>query len=244
MSRQRAQELLCANFGPFGPLEFPYHRMGNIDSLDLFGTTELMLFAIYWHNRNRWSNVLDIGANIGLHSILMSKCGFQVKAYEPDPYHSRILKENLEANQVRSVLVYESAVHTYDGSSKFVRVLNNLTGNHLVGYKNSYGPREEIDVVTVDCRPLWKHADFAKLDCEGNEAELVKTLTVADVQHLDLVLEVRNLENAQMIYWHCRDLGVPMWSQKTEWQRVVDIEDVPRMNREGSLFIGHQGPWA
>jgi FkbM family methyltransferase len=244
MSRERAQALLCSNFGHFGPLQFPYVKMGRIDSLDLFGPTELMLLALYWHNRKRWRTVLDIGANLGLHSICMAKCGFDVQAYEPDPQHYKRLCDNLLANKaLEHVTPLQKAVHVESGHYSFVRVLDNLTGNHLMGFKDSYGPRETITVETADCRKLWPRADFAKLDCEGNEAVLIKTLTAADMQHLDLVLEVRNQDNANTIFWHFRDLGVPMWSQKIDWRRVEKVEDVPRLNREGSLFVGHRGPW-
>ena len=245
MSRERAQALLCESLGPFGQIKFPYVKMGKIDSLDLFGNTELMLFALYWHNRKRWRRALDIGANIGLHSILMAKCGFQVSAYEPDPEHYKRLCDNLLANKsLTKVLPLQQAVHTETGHYSFVRVLDNLTGNHLMGFKDSYGPRETITVPTMDCRGLWHDADFAKLDCEGNEAVLLKTITASDFAHLDLVLEIRNQDNANVIYWHCKEQGVPMWSQKIDWQRVQKIEDMPRLNREGSLFIGHKGPWS
>ena len=35
------------NFGPFGSLNFQYREMGAINSLDLFGLDELLLFAFY-----------------------------------------------------------------------------------------------------------------------------------------------------------------------------------------------------
>jgi hypothetical protein len=34
-----------------------------------------------------------------------------------------------------------------------------------------------------------------------------------------------------------------MWSQKNDWKRVVNFEEMPMANREGSLFVGHKGPW-
>lgn len=241
--RAKAQELLCAHFGPFGPINFPYHKMGNIDSLHLFGDTELMILAMYFHNKGRWNKVLDIGANIGLHSICMDRMGFEVRAYEPDPYHYSTLVENLGNNECGLVSPYCAAVHTKDGSGQFVRVLNNLTGNHLEGFKDSYGPRETIPVVMVDCRPLWAWADFAKIDSEGNEAELCLTMTADDLRHMQAVLEVRNEANARVIYNHFQILEVPMWSQKTEWAQVKTLDDMPKQNREGSLFIGHRGPW-
>lgn len=241
--RAKAQALLCEHFGPFGPIKFPYHRMGNIDSLHLFGDTELMILAMYWANRYKWNKVLDIGANIGLHSICMDRMGFEVSAYEPDPYHFATLQENLTANEARNVTTYCAAVHTQDGSAEFVRVLNNLTGNHLAGFKDSYGPRESIPVVTVDCRALWKWADFAKIDSEGNEADLCLTMTADDLNHMQAVLEVRNEANARLIYNHFQLLEVPMWSQKTNWAKVDRLYEMPKQNREGSVFIGHQGPW-
>src|SRR5690242_16421678 len=65
-------------FGPFGTLELPYRRMGAIDSIDLFGLDELLIFAFYWANRNLYRRALDVGANLGLHSILMARSGFTV----------------------------------------------------------------------------------------------------------------------------------------------------------------------
>jgi len=244
MSRERAQALLCENFGPFGKLNFPYVKMGNIDSLHLFGDTELMILAMYWHNRGRWKRCLDIGANLGLHSICMAKMGMQVRAYEPDEEHFERFCANLNANNCAvDVDPFPVAVHTSNGTANFIRVLNNLTGNHLAGYKQSYGPRETVQVRTVDCRELWPLADFAKIDSEGNEAELLLTLTKTDMKHLSLVAEVRNAVNAQRIFDHFRELRVPIWAQKIEWAQVKTFDAMPKQNREGSIFVGHLGPW-
>lgn len=243
MSRERAQALLTTHFGPFGPIRLDYHHMGNIDSLHLFGDTELMILAMYWHNKAKWHKVLDIGANIGLHSICMARMGFEVKAYEPDPYHYTKLVENLALNQCNRVMPYCAAVHDKNGNANFVRVLNNLTGNHLEGFKDSYGPRETIPVATVDARPLWAWADFAKIDSEGNEAVLCQTMSTSDLSRMQAVLEIRNEHNAGLIYDHFQSLGVPMWSQKTDWAEVDKFADMPKKNREGSLFVGHAWPW-
>jgi FkbM family methyltransferase len=245
MSRERSQKILTDNFGPFGPIQFPYVQMGKIDSLHLFGlNTELAILAMYVANRHRWKKVLDIGANLGLHSICMARMGFTVRAYEPDPGHYERLCDNLVANRVSSqVSPYMQAVHTCMGSAQFVRVLDNLTGNHLAGYKASYGPTEEITVEMVDCKNLWPWADFAKIDSEGNEAELCLTMRLEDMDHMQAVMEVRNTENAHIIFDHFNRLGVPMWSQKIDWEQVKHFSDMPKVNREGSLFVGFRGPW-
>ena len=242
--RAKAQALLCECFGPFGPIRFPYHSMGKVDTLALFGLdTEMEIFALYWHHRLQWKRVLDIGANLGLHSILMSRLGWHVSAYEPDPAHFEHLVDNLVANNCVNVTPVCAAVHTSNGSANFVRVLNNQTGNHLEGYKASYGPRETIVVKTVDCRDLWSAFDFAKIDCEGNEAELAATMTIDDMRTFSCVMEVRNEANAKDIFEHFGAIDVPVWSQKREWARVTRLDDMPKLNREGSIYIGHRPPW-
>src|SRR5512139_3654868 len=49
---------------PFGEIRLPYFNMGAIDSLNLFDLDELILFSYYYNRRDRYRNVLDIGANI------------------------------------------------------------------------------------------------------------------------------------------------------------------------------------
>jgi FkbM family methyltransferase len=241
MDRELAQRLLCE--WPFGTIHLPYVKMGRIDSLDLFGVTELIIMAFYWRNRFRYKKVLDIGANIGLHSILMDRLKWEVKAFEPDYQHYSWLLGNLQRNECMRVTPYMAAVHTSNGEMNFIRVLNNLTGNHLEGYKDSYGPMEKIIVPTVDCRSLFDWADFAKIDCEGNEAEILLTTTEKQMKHLDIIAEVRNRENAQQILDHFQKIEVPVWSQKNDWKQCTIIESMPHINREGSIFIGHKPPF-
>lgn len=243
MDRELAQKLLCESFGPFGHLKFPYVPMGKIDSLDLFGVTELIIFSFYHANRFRYKKVLDIGANLGLHSILMDRLKWEVRAYEPDFKHYDWLLSNLARNDCNHVSPRMAAVHTTTGEANFVRVFNNLTGNHLEGFKDSYGPRETVIVPTVDCRDLFSWADFAKIDSEGNEAEMLLTTTPKQMQKLDIIAEVRNEKNASMIFEHFQKMNVPIWTQKCGWKKIDSVQGMPFVNREGSIFIGHKAPF-
>ncbi len=49
MSRREAQSWLCSKLGVF----LPYYSMGKVDSYDLFGPNELVLFAFYEKNKAR-----------------------------------------------------------------------------------------------------------------------------------------------------------------------------------------------
>lgn len=225
-------------FGPFGKLILPYHKMGAIDSLNLFDLDELIIFSFYWANRGRYHHVLDIGANIGLHSILLSKCGYEVRAYEPDPQHFEILKRNLALNNCSNVEAYNVAVSSRAGEMEFVRVLGNTTASHLAGSKpNAYGELERFPVKVEAIQPLISWADLMKLDVEGHEKEI---LLATDREHwsgTDALVEVENEGNADALYRHFTDLGVNLFAQKTNWQPVRRVGDMPTSYREGTLFV-------
>jgi FkbM family methyltransferase len=240
-----SQEQIPRKFGPFGELSLPYTKMGTIDSLDLFGLDELIIFAFYNANRGRYRRVLDIGANLGLHSIIMACCGFSVKAFEPDPWHYRILVENLTVNGASAVEPVAAAVSTQDGEAQFVRLLDNTTGSHLAGSKDSYGEKENFVVPTRAVEPLFACADFAKIDAEGHEKVLLLTTTRQSMQKLDIMVEIGNAANADAVFKHLQSIGVGMFAQKIGWNPVQSILDMPTSHREGSLFISAKSamPW-
>jgi FkbM family methyltransferase len=241
----RSPEAVPQPFGPFGTVAMPYTRMGAIDSLDLFGLDELIIFAFYNASRGRYQKVLDIGANLGLHSIIMAKCGFQVRAFEPDRRHYTILRSNLAANGVSSVDAIEAAVSTEDGTAEFVRVLGNTTGSHLLGAKESYGEKEVFTVPIRAASPLFASASFAKIDAEGHERDILVAAKREDFEHLDVMVEVGSVANAESLFGHFTRLGIGMFPQKLAWAPAVRAADLPTSHRDGSLFLSlkERMPW-
>ena len=233
-------------FKPFGELVLPYHKMGATDSLNLFDLDELIIFSFYWINRKRYRRVLDAGANIGLHSIILSKCGFEVRAYEPDPKHFEILQRNLALNNCSNVQTFNAALSIRAGEMEFVRVLGNTLGSHLAGSKaNPYGDLERFPVKVETFEPLITWADLIKLDVEGHEKEILLATNRTHWLNTDALVEVENENNAASIYEHFTALGVHLFSQKTNWQLVHDVDDMPTSYREGTLFVTCKSemPW-
>lgn len=224
-------------FGPFGTLAMPYFKMGNIDSLDLFGMDELIIFAFYHANRNRYRKAVDFGANIGLHSIMLSKCGFAVRSFEPDPVHLEKLKSNLALNKVAPE-VHAAAVSLTDGKTEFVRLLGNTTGSHIKGAKsNPYGPVDVFEVKLEAAGPHLAWADLAKIDIEGHEAALLTGLPHDTWGTTDAMLEVGTDENARQIFDYFKGSSVNLFAQKLGWNKVASLADMPTSHRDGSLFI-------
>ena len=73
--------------------------MGIPSSLGLFAYHEHNVFLYYLKNFRNYKKIADMGANIGLHSIILSKIGYKVDAYEPDKNHFKLLKKNLKDNK-------------------------------------------------------------------------------------------------------------------------------------------------
>ena len=217
-------------------ISIPFTQMGNVTSDNLFDPNEQVIFDFYEANRSRYRRAIDIGANLGVHSILMARNGWEVAAFEPDPEHFARLVENIAAHGCR-VLPIQAAVSDRAGVAEFVRVLDNTTASHLAGARPHYGPTETITVAMVDCRPLMAWADFAKIDCEGHEATLIGAADIRVWDNLEALLEVGSPAAAQSIY--DRLIGVvPLYAQKIGWARVMNFADMPTCHQEGSLFIG------
>ena len=232
--------------GSFGRLEFPYHNMGTIDTLDLFGLDELIIFSFYLVNRKRYTKSADIGANLGLHSILMSRLGWRVNAYEPDPIHANLLRRNIELNQTENITVFEDAISDDAGTLEFVRVLGNTTGSHLSGAKpNPYGELERFPVNVLSIDSVLSNVDFVKLDAEGQERVIVLATNNKHWDTTDMMLEVGSSENALAIFKHMTTLGVNLFSQKLNWNKVTSLQGMPSSYKEGSLFISTKStmPW-
>lgn len=234
------------DLGALGRLNFPYYKFGAIDTLDLFVLDELIIFSFYWANRGRYKRSADIGANLGLHSILMGRCGWHVDAYEPDPIHFRLLKRNLGLNNMNNVTVHELAVSDAPGELEFIRVLGNTTSSHLVGAKtNSYGDLERFTVQVASIDSIMSEVDFVKLDAEGQEKVIILGTNVKHWAGTDVMVEVSSAENAKAIFAHLNSLGINLFSQKLGWNQVNSLDGMPTSYKEGSLFITakQQMPW-
>jgi FkbM family methyltransferase len=175
-----------------------------------------------------------VGANIGIHTCVMAKLGWQVLAFEPDPEHMKHLQANLKRNGVKATL-YNAALSDKSGEMDFIRVLGNTTANHLAGARSYYGPGERIKVRALPAASYFAIADFAKIDAEGAEADIL--CSVSPELKCEYLVEIGSEENVRRIRDHF--MTRPMWRQiEGAWIEVTSLADMPSHYRHGSLFIG------
>jgi FkbM family methyltransferase len=231
--------------GELGEIKFPYFKMGNIDSIKLFGLDELILFSFYYTNRNRYKKTLDLGANIGLHTLVMKKLGFQVTSYEPDLVHLSQIEKVMKLNDLSTQGLTPKAISDKRGTMEYVRILGNTTGSHLLGSKNEvYGETEVINVEVDDILEVLSQGnfDFVKMDVEGHEAVLLNRITAQSILKTDIMLEIGSEINAKEIFTILTDKKIPAYAQKMNWNLVEKLEDLPSHHTHGSLFLSMQGP--
>jgi hypothetical protein len=76
-----------------------------------------------------------------------------------------------------------------------------------------------------------------KLDAEGHEKEIILSTNKNNWLSKDAFIEIENENNAKLVFEHFRSIGINMFSQKNNWQKVNSISDMPIGYRDGSLFV-------
>ena len=231
--------------GEVGNLNFPYFEMGSIDSVKLFGIDELIFFSFYYTNRDRYKKTLDLGANIGLHTLIMKKLGFQVVSYEPDSIHLAQIEKVMKLNDLGTEGLTPKAISDKRGTMEYIRILGNTTGSHLLGSKEEvYGATEIVSVEVDDILEVLSQGkfDFVKMDVEGHEVVLLNRITAQLIATTDIMLEIGSEKNAKEIFTILSDKKIPAFAQKINWGRVEKLEDLPNHHTHGSLFLSMQGP--
>lgn len=232
-------------FAELGLIKFPFFKMGQINSAKLFGLDELILFAFYYTNRNRYKKTLDLGANIGLHTLIMKKLGFQVISYEPDSIHLAQIEKVMDLNDLSTEGLNPRAISDKRGTMDYIRILGNTTGSHLLGSKEEvYGPTEIVSTEVDDILEVLSQGnfDFVKMDVEGHEVVLLNRITTQSITSTDIMLEIGSEKNANAIFSILSDKKIPAYAQKTNWARVEKLQDLPSHHTHGSLFLSMQGP--
>lgn len=115
--------------------------------------------------------MLDVGANIGTHSIYYAEFGY-VHCFEPNDIAFECLTYNM---RTANASLYHVAVGAESG---YITMTPPEDGNYGAVYTRPHG---EIPVITIDSMQL-DACDFIKIDCEGDEvavlqgaAETIKT---------------------------------------------------------------------
>ena len=223
-----------------GKFKLPFYKMGNINSSHLLGLDEIIIFTIYYLLYGKVKKVADLGANIGMHSIILGKLGFNVRSYEPEPKHLIRLNKNIKLNKLKNVKIFDKAVDVNKGKAIFTKLLNNTTGSFINDSKlKTYGPIEQFEVKTESFKDILKCADLVKMDVEGMEAKLICSIKKKDIKDKIIILEVGSYKNALDIFKFTKEKKINCYSQKIAWKKITSFRDMPLSYKDGSLILSY-----
>lgn len=230
---------------PLKGIVWPYVDMGKVSSHDLITLDEIILFRFYSINRARYRTVFDIGANIGLHSIVLSRLDYTVYAFEPDDGHYRLLIKNAAANRCGNIQAFRKAVSDRSGVAEFLRVKANTTASHIAGSRDFYGGAKSLRVETISFDDVGVQPDLIKIDVEGHEKTVLLGIDRDQWKRADAIVEVHSSANAKAIFNYFRGTNINIFAQNLGWGKVRRLVDMPKTYKDGHVFISRKKemPW-
>lgn len=124
----------------------------------------------------RHGTVVDIGAQIGLFSLYVSRAvqANRIICVEPEPLNFELLAKNISANHIEGATLVEAAIAGYSGERRIYTSRSN-TGGH--GFYARGGSSRLIRAVSLS--ELFRSSGISacsllKMDCEGAEMEILE----------------------------------------------------------------------
>lgn len=165
-----------------------------LDPKDLYGPSYYVMYdkgaAFYHYEESLKAEILqhlptagvffDVGANIGLISLFVSKFHPDAKVYsfEPGSIVGRCLKETIVKNKFKNLTLIQKGVSDHTGSAEFFLDPKSTGGSSLIkvhaGSKNQYV--EKIELVSLDdfTQEAGVIPNVIKIDIEGAEEFALK----------------------------------------------------------------------
>jgi FkbM family methyltransferase len=125
-------------------------------------------------------NFIDVGANIGYFSCLLSKLAGpmgKVLAMEPEPQNLKLLEQNIETNNLTNVVIFPCALGASEGSAMLGLYKPSNRGRHSFLETNMKSriqvPIRTLDDLVNDSGTAGKSWSFVKIDVEGYEGFVI-----------------------------------------------------------------------
>ena len=126
---------------------------------------------------------MDIGANVGHHSIFLSKFASQVLAFEPYPKVNMQFKQQIAHNNISNIQIFETGLSDRRETLNYYAPTGNNEGigsfdESSIGKGNkSYGQLDLQEGDQVIESDSWKDIKLIKIDVEGFEKKVIKGLS-------------------------------------------------------------------
>ena len=148
-------------------------------SISHYGTYEELQSKIIEEKIEMGNIVVDVGANIGLHTLNMARIvgnTGQVFAFEPDPSNFEILKKNVKINNYKNIILEQKAVGDKHGRTTLYQ--SDHPGKHRIFPQTEQAKSEiQVELTNLDNyfdSDMIDKINFIKIDVEGLEFSVLK----------------------------------------------------------------------
>ena len=204
--------------------------------------------------------VVEVGANIGSHTIPLSKVVGQtgvVHAFEPQRLVHQMLNANLALNDCFNVFPYRTAVGATEGHVDIC----NIPPYHPLNYGNivigmDYGgdsAMERVPLITIDRLDVTR-LDLLKVDAEGMDLQVLQGAIVSIQKHRPAIFTEATPASASAIttffeklgytaYWY----GTTLFDRENFFGNPLNIWSKPDLDVLVSadvLALPNEGQWA
>jgi FkbM family methyltransferase len=165
---------------PDGVILQPFDSMPSINK-------EIYLWRVYTKFRELREGdvVVDVGAHVGVFTLMASRRARRVVAIEPHPFNYKLLLKNRALNKLTNVTPANVALSNYCGNAKLYIAKNSRAHTIEEETVDRYKVKHHFDVdkyVEVKVKTLDSLADeleldevtFIKVDAEGSELNVLK----------------------------------------------------------------------
>jgi FkbM family methyltransferase len=170
--------------------------------LYVFNTFEPATIKLLQHTLKVGGIVFDIGANIGYHSLIISKLvgdTGKIYSFEPDELNFKRLTRNIELNNLTNIEAHKNAISDSNQTLKFYKSKSNNFGGHSLIFNEEFLNPEFnlVEAITLDsfCEAIKPdHIDLLKIDVEGAELDALKGMQNVISQYSPMIiLELNDL---------------------------------------------------
>ena len=148
-------------------------------SISHYGTYEELESKIMEEKIEMGNIVVDVGANIGLHTLNMARIvgnTGQVFAFEPDPSNFEILKKNVKINNYKNIILEQKAVGDKHGRTTSYQ--SDHPGKHRIFPQTEQAKSQvQVELTNLDNyfdSDMTDKINFIKIDVEGLEFSVLK----------------------------------------------------------------------
>jgi FkbM family methyltransferase len=158
--------------------QFELDLRDHVEALIFWETYEDAVLALWRSSVGADSVVFDVGANVGLYSLVAAAKGARVFAFEPNPPTRKRLARNLALNRTGArVTVDAHALSDAEGTAMLFDDVNANGGAHNFGVAslsnvNAGGSGKPVETTTIDsvvAAHNLSRLDWIKMDIQGAE---------------------------------------------------------------------------